>query len=108
MTVTWIFYIYAILLVLGGVLGFAKAKSKPSLISGLVTGVISFLIGLFSLKNMGAALTLGVLLGSGLGIFFSRRYAITQKPMPALFMAIMSFLVALGALVINAIRPHAS
>jgi len=108
MTVTWIFYIYAILLVLGGVMGFVKAKSRPSLISGLVTGVISLLIGFFSLKNMGVALTLGVLLGIGLGIFFAYRFADTRKPMPALFMAIMSFMVALGALVINAIRPHAS
>ena len=89
-------------------MGFVKAKSRPSLISGLVTGLISLLIGFFSLKNMGAALTLGVLLGIGLGIFFANRFASTKKPMPSLFMAIMSFMVALGALVINAIRPHAS
>jgi uncharacterized membrane protein (UPF0136 family) len=108
MSIAGIFIIYAVLLILGGIMGFAKAKSRPSLISGIVTGVISLLIALLSKYQIGTALTLGILLGIALGIFFVNRYLATKKVMPAMFMAAVSFIVALGTIVLSIIRPHAS
>jgi uncharacterized membrane protein (UPF0136 family) len=106
MPIAGMFVVYGLLLMLGGAIGFMKAKSRPSLISGLATGVISLLIALLSRYQLGAALTAGIILGIVLGIFFVNRYAATKKVMPALFMAIVSFLVAAGAIVLTVIRPH--
>lgn len=102
--VAGIFIVYAILLILGGAMGFAKAKSKASLISGIVTGLISLAIALVSKYTTPTALVLGIILAIGLGVFFMRRYALTKKPMPSLFMAVMSFVVALGAIIISTLR----
>lgn len=89
---------YAALLVAGGWIGFIKAKSKPSLIAGHVSGLI-IVIAIFLMKTDGPASRFGGLLAFftalALTLFFGKRFAKTRKMMPAGMMAIVSALVSL-------------
>ena len=97
---------YALLLLVGGVIGFSKAKSQASLISGIVTGVVYLLLGLLSthIQYQGAALTVGAMLAIGLSVFFVMRYTKTRKPMPAMPMSILSALVGIGSIVLYILK----
>ena len=87
-----ILYIYGILLIVGGGMGYAKAKSVPSLVAGLVCGFIALLLGYRYAWHFAphAALILSLLLIFMMG----RRYLSTRKPMPALLIVVLSVIVA--------------
>ena len=90
--------IYAALLAVGGVIGFLKARSHASLISGLLSAV--FAVVALVMARMGNALgfPLGCLLAITLFILFGYRYAIhNRKFMPSGMLAVVS-LVVLGVL----------
>lgn len=93
--------IYGILVLLGGGLGYAKAKSLPSLLSGSVFGVLLIIcsILMFQAKSVGTYTAL--LLSFFLGIFFAFRYKGSRKFMPAGLMIVLSlvtFIVLLTAI----------
>ncbi|EEQ98148.1 transmembrane protein 14, putative [Perkinsus marinus ATCC 50983] len=86
-------FFYALLLIVGGAIGFVQAKSKPSLIAGTLSGVLVFaaaelgssydnLTGLFCLAAIALILT----------VFFYSRYVKTRKFMPAGLMCVISAL----------------
>ncbi|MGK7891470.1 MAG: TMEM14 family protein [Leptolyngbyaceae cyanobacterium] len=73
---------YGILAAVGGIVGYRKANSKPSLISGLVSGLLLIIAGLVAASQpWGAWLALGVT--ALLVIVFAIRLVKTQKFMPA-------------------------
>jgi uncharacterized membrane protein (UPF0136 family) len=83
-------YIYGALLIVGGAMGYVKAKSVPSLAAGLVCGVIEILMGLrytWYWAPVVAALLLIFVMG--------RRYLNTRKAMPALPIVALSIIVAI-------------
>ncbi len=86
--------IYAVLLGAGGLVGYLKAGSRPSLIAGSVSAILA-LIALWlsmSYKNWGVAL--GLILSISLFILFGYRYAVkTRKFMPSGLLAIASLVV---------------
>jgi uncharacterized membrane protein (UPF0136 family) len=86
-------YIYGILLIVGGAMGYVKAKSVPSLVAGLVCGVIAILLGLDYTWHWApiAALILAIVLIFIMG----RRYINTRKAMPALLIVVLSVVVAI-------------
>ena len=88
-----VLYIYGVLLIVGGAMGYVKAKSVPSLVAGVVCGVIAILLGLDYTWHWApiAALILALVLIFIMG----RRYLNTKKAMPALLIVAMSVLVAL-------------
>jgi uncharacterized membrane protein (UPF0136 family) len=88
-----ILYIYGILLIVGGAMGYAKAKSVPSLVAGLVCGFIALFLGYRYAWHFApyAALILALVLI----ILMGRRYLNTRKPMPALLIVVLSVVVAL-------------
>jgi len=91
----WLLLLYAVLVIAGGIMGYLKAQSRPSLISGLVSGIallIAWLITLFQSYNVGIALA--TLLAIALLIVFAIRFRKTNKFMPAGLMAILSLVCA--------------
>ncbi|MGF1498104.1 MAG: TMEM14 family protein [Elainellaceae cyanobacterium] len=83
---------YGILTLLGGIWGYAKARSKPSLISGVISGLLLIAGGLLSLAGIGWGQWLAVAVTVLLMIVFAIRLARTRKIMPA------GVMVVLGAL----------
>lgn len=84
---------YAAFIFAGGVMGWVNAKSRPSLISGIVFGIALAAAG-FWLTNPG-----GVLVALGLTLallaFFAFRLAKTRKLMPAGASALVSLIVTI-------------
>lgn len=87
-----IVWTYTALLVVGGLIGFLKAKSKASLIMSTLCAVPLVLVGLGYLPILAAQLMAGFLM-----VFFFRRFASSKKIMPSGLMAGIS-LVTLGLL----------
>ena len=86
---TQVFYIlFGLISVVGGALGYARAKSKASLIAGAVSGALLIVAGLLSPGI--PALVLGLLVSLLLLIHFGRSYAARKKPMPAIPMMVLS------------------
>ena len=93
-------FIYAILMLGGGIGGYVKAHSVPSLVTGIVSAVL--LIGAVALAKtnpkvgyMIASLVTLVLVG-----IFIKRYVETQKVMPSLGLVGLSLLM-LGMLIVG-------
>ncbi len=86
-------YIYGILLIVGGAMGYVKAKSVPSLVAGLVCGFIALLLGYRYTWHF--APHAAFILALALIFIMGRRYLRTRKPMPALLIVVLSAIVAL-------------
>ncbi|NJK69247.1 MAG: hypothetical protein HC789_11920 [Microcoleus sp. CSU_2_2] len=89
---------YGILTLVGGIMGYVKAKSQPSLISGLVSGLLLIFAGTAQLMGQSWGLTLAAAISAVLVIVFIVRLVKTQKFMPA-GMLILASLASLGAIV---------
>jgi uncharacterized membrane protein (UPF0136 family) len=84
-----VFWIYVILLLVGGLIGFFKAKSKVSLIMSVVAAALLVLTrtGIFSQPAMIANVIMVLLL-----VVFAIRLAKTKKFMPAGLMLLLTIL----------------
>jgi uncharacterized membrane protein (UPF0136 family) len=90
--------IYALLLAVGGLIGYLKAGSRPSLIAGLLSAVAALAALGLSIGNSPWGLPLGLLLAVVLLLLFGYRYAVkTRKFMPSGLLAVIS-LVVLGVM----------
>jgi uncharacterized membrane protein (UPF0136 family) len=86
--------IYAALLALGGVFGFVRARSTPSLVAGLISAIAALVALSLSLAGYWWGTALGSILSIVLFIFFGYRYAMrNRKFMPSGLMAVISLIV---------------
>jgi uncharacterized membrane protein (UPF0136 family) len=86
--------IYALLLGVGGLIGFLKAGSKPSLIAGSLSALAVLGALALSLGNNRWGVPLGLLLSIALFVLFGYRYAVkTRKFMPSGLLAVVSLIV---------------
>jgi uncharacterized membrane protein (UPF0136 family) len=87
-------YVYGVLLIVGGAMGYAKAKSVPSLVAGVVCGLIALLLGYYYTWHFAphTALLLALLLIFIMG----KRYLNSRKVMPALLIVALSVIVAIA------------
>jgi len=86
--------IYAVLLAVGGLIGYKKAGSRPSLIAGSISAVAALLALGLSVGNNRWGVPLGLLLATSLFVLFGYRYAVkTRKFMPSGLLAIASLVV---------------
>ncbi len=93
-----IVYIYAVLVMVGGTIGFLKAKSWPSLIMGEISG-LALVAAAYALGNsLLWGLPLAIVLSAFLLTFFSLRLLRTRAFMPGGMMAIFSLLALAGVL----------
>ncbi len=93
--------IYAILLVAGGYIAYAKKRSRVSLIAGGLSGVLELACVVGSvLFDVTVGLGGGALLAALLTFFFAFRYVKTQKLMPSGMMAVVSLIVVVLVLLV--------
>ncbi len=75
--------IYAVFMLLGGIMGFVKGKSKASLIAGVASGVLMIGCYFFFSQNSQAALIAAVVITTALDAVFAIRLSKTKKFMPS-------------------------
>lgn len=93
--------VYAVLLAGGGLMGYLKAGSRPSLIAGTISGVVAVLA--LALTWMGGlGFWVGIVLAIAMLGVFGPRLARTRKFMPAVPLIAASVLVL--ALMVMALR----
>jgi uncharacterized membrane protein (UPF0136 family) len=98
---TQIYYLlFGLVAIAGGAIGYARAKSKASLIAGSASGALLIIAGLLSPNVPGfiLALIVSILLIA----HFGRSYAAKKKPMPAIPMIVLSGI----CIVLTAIAWH--
>jgi uncharacterized membrane protein (UPF0136 family) len=82
-----ILWIYIVLLVIGGLIGFLKAKSKISLLTSVAFGIV---LGICALGRLPIEVSWGIL--SFLALFFLIRFLKTKKFMPGGMMTLLTFI----------------
>jgi uncharacterized membrane protein (UPF0136 family) len=80
---------YGILAIIGGILGYRKANSKVSLISGSISGLLLIIAAFIHLQGQTWGLILAAVVTAILVVFFALRLAKTRKFMPAGLMTIL-------------------
>jgi uncharacterized membrane protein (UPF0136 family) len=84
------FFVFAILTIAGGVMGFVKAKSAPSLIAGGIAGALLLVAGYLLGTNVQAGLGLAFVVCLALQGRFVPAFIKTKKAMPAGMMAVLA------------------
>jgi uncharacterized membrane protein (UPF0136 family) len=97
-------YVYGVALILGGVMGYVKAKSVPSLVAGGLCGVIALLLAYYY-ATFHFAPHAALLLSLFLLALMGRRYLRTRKAMPALLVVALSLAVAITQVVVLVATP---
>lgn len=93
--------IYGALLAVGGLIGYFKAGSRPSLIAGILSAVAAFAALGLSIGQSQLGPPLGLVLSIVLFVLFGYRYAVkTGKFMPSGLLAVIS-LVVLGVMILT-------
>lgn len=88
----WIVLMYALIILVGGMIGFKQAHSYPSLIAGLTASCLLFICGGAMLRGSNLAFSLAMAITLALTLFFAYRYTLTHKFMPAGIMSLVSAL----------------
>lgn len=83
---------YGILVLIGGIFGYLKAKSKVSLLSGGISGLLIMVAAYLQLQGQIWGLNLAALIIGILVVFFAFRLVKTRKFMPAGLMIILGVL----------------
>ena len=87
--------VYGILAIVGGIIGYKKAQSKVSLVSGSVSGALLVVCSIASFLGQNWGLILGAIVAAVLVIVFVVRLLKTKKFMPAGLMIIGGIIVLL-------------
>ena len=94
------YFLFGLVAIAGGAIGYARAKSKASLIAGSASGALLIIAGLLSPSVPGFVLAL--IVSILLIAHFGRSYAAKKKPMPAIPMIVLSGI----CIVLTAIAWH--
>ncbi len=94
-------FAYGILALIGGIIGYLQARSKPSLISGAISGALLIFSGIMQLQGQSWGLILAAVVTALLVVVFIVRLQKTKKFMPAGLMTacgVAALIVILGQL----------
>ena len=94
----YVVLVYGVLVIVGGVMGYAKAKSKPSLIAGGLFGIIAIVGALLMMQHNASGFYISLTASFLLLLFFSRRFSATKKFMPSGLMMALSLITVLTIL----------
>jgi uncharacterized membrane protein (UPF0136 family) len=93
------FIVFGLLTIAGGIIGYVKAGSVPSIVAGAITGVLllvaAFLLPEHQALGLGTALIVSLLLAG----YFIRKYLQTGTVMPAAIMSVLSVIGIIAAIV---------
>jgi uncharacterized membrane protein (UPF0136 family) len=81
---------YAVLMIVGGIMGYRAVGSAASLIAGSISGALLLGAWGWSRRNLSAGLTAAIVIGVALAVFFGIRFARTGALMPAGMLALVS------------------
>jgi uncharacterized membrane protein (UPF0136 family) len=81
--------VFGVLTIAGGVMGFVKAKSRPSLIAGSVAGAALLAAGYLTGSGGRLGPVLGLIVSAALAGRFIGAYRKSKKVMPAGLMAVL-------------------
>ncbi|MDB4934672.1 MAG: hypothetical protein JWP87_1644 [Labilithrix sp.] len=84
-------FVFGVLTIAGGILGFVKAKSRASLIAGTVSGVLLLVAGYEVSARGTVGLVIGLVVSLALAARFGAGFQRTRKVMPAGLMALLGF-----------------
>ncbi len=84
------FLIFGALTIIGGVIGYVKAGSLPSIIAGVVTGVLLLVAGWILPTNRMIGIVIALIISFLLAAQFIPKFIRTGKAMPAGLMSILS------------------
>jgi len=93
------FLIFGALTIIGGVIGYVKAGSLPSIIAGSITGVLLLVAGALLPEHRAAGLATAFVISLLLAAQFVPKFIRTGKAMPAGMMSILSVIGIIVALV---------
>lgn len=84
--------VYGIIVAVGGLMGYLKAGSLPSLIMGSAFGLLLIASGWLALQQNSIAYALCLVLSGVLTLFFGYRFYLTGAIMPAGVMSMLSLI----------------
>jgi uncharacterized membrane protein (UPF0136 family) len=87
--------VYGVLLIVGGMMGYVKSKSRVSLFAGAISGGICVGAAWLSVDQPSEGFTIGSLVAFLLAGVFINRFAKTRKIMPAAVVLVMSLVVGI-------------
>jgi uncharacterized membrane protein (UPF0136 family) len=93
------FLIFGALTIIGGVVGYVKAASLPSLIAGSITGMLLLVAGALLPEHRTIGLATAFVISLLLAAQFIPKFFRTRKAMPAGLMSILSVIGIIVALV---------
>jgi uncharacterized membrane protein (UPF0136 family) len=79
---------YGILALVGGIIGYVQAKSKTSLISGSISGIVLLVAALLQIQGVVWGNLLALIVTALLIVVFVMRFLKTRKFMPAGLMVV--------------------
>jgi len=85
-------WVYGVIMILGGIAGFARVGSKASLISGVGFGLMLLLSGIGVWNGSQNSLIMAILIALLLVVLFAIRYVKKRRFMPAGVLAILSLM----------------
>jgi uncharacterized membrane protein (UPF0136 family) len=84
------FIIFGILTIAGGIIGYVKAGSAPSIIAGSITGILLVIAAWLLPEHRAAGLATALIVSVVLAAQFVPKFIRTGKVMPAGMMSILS------------------
>lgn len=86
---------YGLVLIAGGAMGYARAGSSVSLVTGAIFGLAAIAAGAAAFRYPSAGLWMGFAVALIVGAFFAWRFISTQSLMPAGMTLVLSVLMVL-------------
>ena len=93
------FLVFGALTIIGGIIGYVKAGSLPSIIAGAITGILLLVAGWILPNNRTAGLAIAFIVSLLLAVQFVPKLIRTAKMMPAGLMSILSVIGIVVAIV---------
>jgi uncharacterized membrane protein (UPF0136 family) len=93
------FIIFGVLTIMGGIIGYVKAGSLPSIIAGSIAGILLVIAGSLLPEHRATGLATALVISLLLAAQFIPKFIRTGKAMPAGMMSILSAIGIVMALV---------